>query len=228
MREVRVYDDERQVTWPKELGPGEHAVFYVDAEKGRQRTEQGYRIHNYWTRTCPVFASLDAARTHARSAVTRMPSIAVRIYSAAHPEAPAEVVEAETAEQRADPRHARRALLIGVACLAVAFLGFAIDWYFDWFYLLGVIIGSKFLVFGIAKVVEGLSERHALRTRAAASRGGDAPELVRVANDVDRLDAVGSDLEREHARDLAVDGEHEAGLAVDLGGARCERRGGLL
>jgi hypothetical protein len=232
MREVRVYDDERHVIWPEELAPGEHAVFYVDAEKGHHRNEQGYRIHNYWTRTCPVFESLDAARSHARAAVKRTSSISVRIYSAEDPETPVEVVEAETAEQRADPRHARRALLIGFACLAAAFVGFGIDWYFEWFYLLGVIIGSKFLVFGIAKIVEGLSERHALRARAAAAAaaasGGDAAELVRVADDVDRLDAVRSDLEREHARDLAVDRDDEAGLAVDLGASRGERRGGLL
>ena len=231
MREVRVYDEERHVAWPGELGPGEHAVFYVDAEKGHQRTEQGYRIPNYWRRTCPVFESLDAARRHARAAVERTPTIAVRIYGAGDPDSPVEVVEAATAEQRADPRHARRATLVGVACLAAAFAGFAIDWYFEWFYLLGVVIGSKFLVFGIAKLVEGVSERHALRRRAAAAAESgprDAPELVGVAHDVDSLDAVGPDLKREDVRDFAVDREDEAGLAVDLGGPGGSRGRGLL
>ena len=36
----------------------------------------------------------------------------------------------------------------GIAC-------FFVDWYFDWFYLIGVLLGVKFCMVGITRFAEG-------------------------------------------------------------------------
>jgi hypothetical protein len=217
MREERVYDDGRRVVWPEALRPAEVAVFYVDAESGRYRTPEGLRIASHWDRTCTVARDLDEARRHARAVVERAPGVACRICAAADPGTPIEVVRGRAEARRGDPKRARRLMAWGVGCLALGVAGIAIDWYFDWFYLLGVVIGTKFLIVGVARFVEGVAEWHAVRSSALESG-----ELVGVADEVEALDPGRPDVDRHDAVHAAVDRQHEARLAVDLDRPRGE------
>ena len=120
-------------------------------------------------------------------------------------------------ERRGDPKRARRRMAWGVACFALGITGIGIDWYFDWFYLLGVVIGTKFLIFGVARFVEGVAEWHAVRSNAR--EGG---ELVGVADEVEAFDPRRSNVDGQDAVHLAVDRQNEARLAVDLDRPRGE------
>ena len=169
MREVRVYDEAHDTVWPSELGPGEVALFYVDAETGRHRNAFGRRIEAHWDRTCLVFPSLEEAVAHAERKVREVPSLACRLYVADDLERPVRVVANVEPRPEHDPRRIRRRAAWGTLLCAVGVVGIVVDWYFDWFYIFGVIFGVKFLTVGLAWLVESLHYHLTLREKRELS-----------------------------------------------------------
>ena len=168
MREARVYNAGRQQVWREGLGVGEHALFHVDAKTGQHRTALGKRWPSHWDRTCLVFASLEEAVAYAEAKVREVPSVACRIHGAEPgTDEPVRLVANEEALAGPTPEYLRSRRNRGFAMLAAAVLCVSVDWYFDWFYLVGVLIGVRFLMGGVVALVEVYS-RHPLVERLSA------------------------------------------------------------
>ena len=165
MREVNVYDERRQLAWLGALEPGEFALFYVDAATGRSVSADGLRLPDHWKRTCLVFPSLDEALGYADGAVRRVPSVACRIFRAGGDGVTPERVVTCPDPPRMDRGRARKRLAWGATLIVLGVVAIAVDWHFDWFYLIGVLVGVKFLTVGFVRFVEGYV---ALRGRPAA------------------------------------------------------------
>ncbi len=167
VREVKVYDEARRPVWLAMLGPGEHAVFHVDRATGHHRTPEGLKLRDHWDRTCLVFESIEAATDYANGAVDRVPSISCRIFAAGDGETPARVVTADARRAIGDPAYARRRLAWGSTLITLGLVGVGIDWLYDWFYLIGVLLGVKFLTVGLVRFVEGFVELRKVRQSQA-------------------------------------------------------------
>jgi hypothetical protein len=163
MRPQRFFDEARRPVWYLELLPGEHAVLHVDRQTGHHRGPEGLRLASYWSHTIPVFPNLDEAVAYSEERVRLSPSIVCRIFKAGDgPDVPVkEVVGTEDALM--DPRTARRRVALGLVMFGLGIVGFWIDWLYGWFYLLGVLIGVKFLTFGFLRLIEGVSRLRARR-----------------------------------------------------------------
>lgn len=158
MREIRVYDDDRQPVWRQSLAPGEVAAFTVDARTGRHVTGRGLRPASHWLRTCLVFPSLDEAVAHAEGHVREFPNVAVRIYDADAPEStPTQVVANDEALAGVSPARAKRLAAWGGLLIAIGIGLFVLDWINGWLLILGAVIGSKFLTVGVMRLGEGLN-----------------------------------------------------------------------
>lgn len=168
VREVNVYDEARHPIWHSGLGPGEHAVFHVDRATGHHRTAEGMKLRDHWNRTVLVFESLDAATDYSEGAVDRVPSISCRIFAAGDAVTPVRVVTADARRAVADPAYARRRLAWGSTLITLGLVGVWIDWLYDWFYLIGVLVGVKFLTVGLVRFVEGFVELRKVRRSAGS------------------------------------------------------------
>jgi hypothetical protein len=155
MREVNVYDERRHPAWLAALEPGEYAVFHVDAETERVVSADGLRPANHWKRTCLVFPSLEEALAYAEAAVRRVPSVACRVFRAGGDGATPDRVVTCPDPPRMDRRRASRRLAWGATLIVLGVVAIAVDWHFDWFYLIGVLVGVKFLTVGFVRFIEG-------------------------------------------------------------------------
>lgn len=168
MRSLRVYDEQKHAVWRSKLEPGEVALFHVDAKTGRARNRHGRPLESHWLRECLVFDALDEAVAYAEQFVRDAPSCACRIFDA-ESEAPIATVVNTDARPEDDPRRMVRRAAWGLLLIAVGLFGIWIDWLFDWFYVLGVVIGVKFLTVGFVRLGEGLSYYLASRKRGIRS-----------------------------------------------------------
>jgi hypothetical protein len=116
-----------------------------------------------------VFPCVEEAVAYAEKAVRDAPSIACRVF-ASDVDEPVEVVRAEPAARSADPKRARRRLAWGSTLVALGVVGILIDWHFDWYYLLGVLLGVKFLTVGAVRLVEAYVELRGVRAERARHR----------------------------------------------------------
>ena len=158
MREIRVYDEDRQPVWRQSLAAGEVAAFTVDARTGRHVTDRGLRPASHWLRTCTVFPTLEEAVAHAERHVLQFPGVAVRIYAADAPESsPTQVVANDEALAGVSPARARRLAAWGALLIAIGIGLFVLDWINGWLLILGAVIGSKFLTVGVMRLGEGLN-----------------------------------------------------------------------
>jgi hypothetical protein len=156
--------------WRQSLTPGEVAAFHVDGRTGRHVTERGLRPASHWLRMCLVFGSLNEAVTYAERHIIEYPDVAIRIYDAVAPDAmPTQVVANDVALAGVPPARAKRLAAWGIFLIAVGVGLFVLDWWHSWLFILGAVIGSKFLTVGIMRLGEGLNHLWERRREAGKS-----------------------------------------------------------
>ena len=167
-REARVYGEGRELVWRESLGPGEVALFFVDADTGRARNEFGRRPESHWSRTCLVFPSLDEAVAYAERKVRAVPWLACRIFAREAAD-PVRVVASAQPRPERNPTWIRNRMRWGGFLIAIGVLGVALEWYYDWAYILFAMIGVKFLTIGFIRLGEGINYHVGLKRSATAS-----------------------------------------------------------
>jgi hypothetical protein len=167
-REVRVYDDGRRQVWREALAPGEAALFFADADTGHARNAFGRRLTDHWSRTCLVFPSRDAAAAFAERKVREVPSLACKIFASDSSE-PTTVVADVSLRPERDPEWIRRRGLWGLFLISIGVVGVALEWYFEWAYILFAMIGVKFLTVGMIRFGEAINYHVGLKRRSDAA-----------------------------------------------------------
>lgn len=157
MKDVQVYDDQRQPIWRDSLGPSDVAAFYVDGRRGRYVTDRGLRFPSYWKRTCTIFPSLADAVAHAERHVIANPGVAVRLYDSVSSDEPTQVVANDAELAGMTPARARWLSAWGTLLIVIGVAMFVLDWLNNWLLILGAVVGSKFLTVGFVRLGEGLN-----------------------------------------------------------------------
>lgn len=170
MNEIRVYDENRELVWKRQVGPSEYVLFHTDAKTGRHTNAYGYRYTSHWDRTCLVFDTLAEVEAYAAQKVREVPSVACRIYGpGTGDEEPVEVVRNEEVHRiRTMPEIRRRAVwgalwtVLGVVCLVIEW------WVYGWALNLGILAASKLLLIGITMLIESVCNAVSLRNHLSA------------------------------------------------------------
>lgn len=160
MKEIRLYDEARKPAhWSGWIAQGQFAVSHFDYKTGTWRTATGEYSNFPEEETILLFDSFADAELYCREEVERKPALFCRIYDQrGTAEGTVAEIYARQVEAREDGpqacwrkiRNGGLHLLLGVFCVAF-------DWWLGGPVILGVVVGSKFLISGTVRVIQGVA-----------------------------------------------------------------------
>jgi hypothetical protein len=141
--------------WGPSMTDSQCAVFHFDVKTMSMRDAQG-RDAPADKYACLIFNNVWDAERYCQDKIADTPALGCRIYS---PEGTVvrTFVDEHVYRQNHGQPAAHRNLVVGGACLAVGVSCVAVDAWFGWSLIIGVVLGLRFLWVGTVKVAEGIA-----------------------------------------------------------------------
>ena len=140
--------------WGPPMTDSQYAVFHFDVKTMSMRDAEGAAPQDQYA--CLIFDSITDAERYCQEKIAGTPALGCRIYS--HEGAVVGTfVDDQVYTQHHGQPAARRNLLVGGACLAVGVSCVAVDAWFGWSLIIGVVLGLRFIWVGTVKTAEGIA-----------------------------------------------------------------------
>jgi hypothetical protein len=141
--------------WGPSLSPDQFAVFHFDVKTMSMRDAEG----NFLTSgndTPLIFATLPEAQDYCRRRTAEKPALGCRIL-----DYQGKVVQSFSDAETYDRHHgrpaAKRNIAVGTACLIAGACSVALDAWFGWRLILGVLLGMRFMWVGASRLMDGIA-----------------------------------------------------------------------
>ena len=136
------------------MSSSQYAVFHFDIKTMSMCTPNGKDLSG---EDAPlIFNTLEEARVYSEDNIAVTPALGCRVYNH-QGESVASFCNPETYDRHHGLPAAKRNLAIGSACLAAGFGAVALDAWFKWRLIVGVLLGIRLLLAGCTRMMDGIA-----------------------------------------------------------------------
>lgn len=146
---------ETKTYWGPAMSPGQYAVYHFDVKTMSTRDAQGDYPSDHGDAPL-IFDTIADARSYCERKIADLPALGCRIL-----DRQGQVVQTFSDSQIYDRHHgrpaAKRDIALGTACLVAGVGSVALDAWFGWRLIFGVLLGVRFVWFGASRLMDGIA-----------------------------------------------------------------------